>query len=215
MSLAEKIASILPKVRRESDHYRAPCPVHGGRNFNLAFGDGDNGSLWAKCHSKDCSHKDILESFRALGASIPKRIRRKSKIEPAPAAAPQELADEPVEPAPSEPENSAEGGTEHHSNGADIGLTLEQYAAAKRIPVEFLRDCCGITDINMRGTPAIAIPYGDETENAPSTRLRLALFGDDKFRWRTGSKPTLYGLNNLPRMREAGYIVLVEGESDC
>ena len=45
-------------------------------------------------------------------------------------------------------------------------------------------------------------------------RFRIATVGD-RFRWQTGSKPQLYGLNRLQEAREAGSVVLVEGESDC
>ena len=38
---------------------------------------------------------------------------------------------------------------------------------------------------------------------------------DGRFRWRAGSKPSLYGLNRLPAARKAGFAVLCEGESDC
>jgi hypothetical protein len=45
-------------------------------------------------------------------------------------------------------------------------------------------------------------------------RFRVVLAGDDRFRWKKGSKSRLYGLNRLGRARELGYVVLVEGESD-
>ena len=47
-----------------------------------------------------------------------------------------------------------------------------------------------------------------------ATRFRIALEGD-RFRWKSGSKPQLYGLNCLEmRARDAGQVVLVEGELD-
>jgi hypothetical protein len=225
MSLAEKVVSVLPKVRKEGDHYRAPCPVHGGRNFNLAFGDGEDGSLWAKCHSKGCAHKDILESLRGFGAPIPKQMRRTPKVKVAAAADVQALL-LPETPAtlqhPQEkPENPGEtrcNGTvqplRNDSNGACHGLTLEQYAAAKNLPIKFLSDL-GLTDTKVRGAPAIAIPYGDTAGNEGARRLRTAMTGDNRFCWRKGSKPSLYGLSHLALMRGAGYMTLVEGESDC
>ena len=51
-----------------------------------------------------------------------------------------------------------------------------------------------------------------------AVRFRLGLEkseeGDDRFRWRTGSKAMLYGLWRLEKIRKAGWVVLVEGESD-
>jgi hypothetical protein len=46
-------------------------------------------------------------------------------------------------------------------------------------------------------------------------RVRLAkLDPDDRFLWRKGSRPCLYGLDRLKLAREKGHVVLVEGESD-
>jgi hypothetical protein len=39
------------------------------------------------------------------------------------------------------------------------------------------------------------------------------LSNDDRFRWRKGDAPLLYGLNRLGDGREAGYVVIAEGES--
>lgn len=99
-----------------------------------------------------------------------------------------------------------------------MGCSVEQYAAAKALPVEFLRDL-GLTDIHYSGQPAIRIPYyaADGTEAA--VRVRTALYkgesGDNRFRWRKGSKLCPYGLWRLDAARQAGYIVLCEGESDA
>src|SRR5439155_26729907 len=60
---------------------------------------------------------------------------------------------------------------------------------------------------------AVRIPYRDEAGAERAVRFRLALEGE-RFRWRTGSKPCLYGLDHLPAARAAGYVTLVEGESD-
>jgi urease gamma subunit len=96
--------------------------------------------------------------------------------------------------------------------------TLEAYADAKRLPVEFLREL-GLSTVSYMGTKAVRMPYLAEDGSEGAVRLRLALEkglqGDNRFRWRKGSKPTLYGLWRMERVREAGYVVLVEGESDC
>ena len=95
---------------------------------------------------------------------------------------------------------------------------LENYAEAKGLPVAFLQKL-GLRDQKYQGVPAVRIPYRrvDGAENA--VRFRIALEksaeGDDRFRWRTGSKAGLYGLSKLEGIRKAGYVVLVEGESDA
>ena len=45
-------------------------------------------------------------------------------------------------------------------------------------------------------------------------RFRIALDGKDRFRWKKGDKPLLYGLGRLADARAASSICLVEGESD-
>jgi hypothetical protein len=45
-------------------------------------------------------------------------------------------------------------------------------------------------------------------------RFRIALNGD-RFRWKSGTKPCLYGVSRLSDARRKGQVVLVEGESDC
>jgi hypothetical protein len=89
---------------------------------------------------------------------------------------------------------------------------LEQYSAAKRLPVEFLRRC-GLTDVSYDGAPAVRIPYLGPGGELLAVRFRIAV-GGDRFRWTVGSKPQLYGLSRLGDAKDAGEVVLVEGESD-
>ena len=92
-------------------------------------------------------------------------------------------------------------------------LRLEQYAAAKALPLDFLRDS-GLSELKYDGRPAVRMVYLGEGGEQLAVRFRIALDGD-RFRWKSGAKPCLYGLNRLGRAREAGQVVLVEGESDC
>jgi hypothetical protein len=62
--------------------------------------------------------------------------------------------------------------------------------------------------------PAIRIPYFGIGGEEITVRFRIRLEGD-RFRWKSGAKPCLYGLNRLADARKAGMVVLVEGESDC
>ena len=90
-------------------------------------------------------------------------------------------------------------------------ITIHDLAADKKLPVEFLRqvglhDCPGGVEIRYRledGTPA------------PRQRIRAALVAKKGSRWDEGSGPIVpYGLDRLQEARSAGYLVLVEGESD-
>ena len=77
----------------------------------------------------------------------------------------------------------------------------------------------GLSDMSYLGSPAVRIPYrgagGVDAATRYSLRLARVEGGDDRFRWKAGDKPCLYGLDRLDLARERGYVVLVEGESDC
>jgi hypothetical protein len=104
----------------------------------------------------------------------------------------------------------------------EYGCTLEAYAATKNLPLEFLiRDdvaledgTCYVKEVGKE-VPAVEIPYADQNGEQVATRYRISPGGDDKFRWERGSKTTLYGLHKLEEAHDAGYVLLVEGESDC
>jgi DNA primase len=72
-----------------------------------------------------------------------------------------------------------------------------------------------LREITYQGAPAIRIPYFSHDGTDAAIRFRVATDGPDRFRWRKGSSPRLYGLHRLPAAQKAGYVVLVEGESDC
>jgi hypothetical protein len=101
------------------------------------------------------------------------------------------------------------------------GCTLKAYAVEKKLPMDFLEgDEVALEQIDYWGKPAISIPYPDEDGNVVSERFRINLHKpttgpDDRFRWRKGDRPLLYGLHRLHKAREAGYVFLVEGESDA
>ncbi|MGH6793040.1 MAG: hypothetical protein ACRECF_09945, partial [Methyloceanibacter sp.] len=93
------------------------------------------------------------------------------------------------------------------------GLTLDRYATAKRLPIDFLKKC-GLSEFTFDRKPAVRIPYFGEDGEQTAVRFRIALDGD-RFRWKSGTKPCLYGLNRLSDARKEGQLALVEGESDC
>ena len=111
------------------------------------------------------------------------------------------------------------------SGGENItayGCTLAAYAASKNLPLEFLTsDDVALEDgtcyVRALGKEilAVEIPYADRDGELLTNRYRIAVGGDDKFRWEKGSTTTLYGLHKLEEAEKAGYVLLVEGESDC
>jgi hypothetical protein len=110
------------------------------------------------------------------------------------------------------------------------GCTVEEYAAAKGLPADFLREL-GITDYKDSRFPSkvLRIPYRDAEGNEPATRIRKELHkrpdgNDGRFLWKKHSKLCLYGLWRQPVARlhvvsedaaPPHPLLLVEGESDC
>lgn len=91
---------------------------------------------------------------------------------------------------------------------------MEDYAEAKKIPLENLRGF-DLAQIHYGDGPAVRIGYLDAEGSEVAVRFRVSMDGPERFRWRRGDKPRLYGLWRLQAAREAGYAVIVEGESDC
>ena len=88
------------------------------------------------------------------------------------------------------------------------------YAIAKGLPDSLLEEL-RLTDITYQGSTAIRIPYLKRDGTDGAVRIRTALHKDgetdNRFRWKNGSKPFLYGLWRL----KSEPVALVEGESDC
>jgi hypothetical protein len=106
--------------------------------------------------------------------------------------------------------------TKYESSSApanESGLTLAQYAAAKALDLPMLEEL-GLRDGKWHGVPAVQMPYLSQAGRQLVVRYRIALKGD-RFRWRKGDTPSLYGLHRLHVARALGFVVLVEGESDC
>jgi hypothetical protein len=167
------------------------CPAHDDRNASLSLSTGDDGRVLVKCFA-GCPFEEIAS---ALGLE------------------PRDFFD------------GGEGGSYPPDNRATAqhpDLMVETYAEAKKLDAGTLRDL-GISDYRDSRFPhrVLRIPYRDAEGNEPAVRIRLALSGGDRFLWRKGSKPCLYGLWRLHGCTVAGGgatptpLVLVEGESDC
>ncbi len=96
-------------------------------------------------------------------------------------------------------------------------LSLSDLANDKGLPEEFLKELGVAPVINEYGKTVIRIPYRmeDGTE-APRQRIRTALKAKKGSLWTKGEGAIApYGLWKLPEARQTGFLVLVEGESDC
>jgi putative DNA primase/helicase len=100
------------------------------------------------------------------------------------------------------------------SNGAHHApLTLLDLALEKQLPWQFLFNL-GVMEHPSGG---LCIPYHlADGALAPRSRIRTALIAHEGSRWSKGKgKIVPYGLERLSDARKAGYLMLVEGESDC
>src|SRR5918995_3112599 len=190
----QRLLERLEGVEPRTGSYQALCPAHEDRQPSLNLSEGEDGRALIKCFA-GCTPERITD---ALGLQMNALFEHRNGV-PARGRKP---------PAPSVPPPTCQTSP----------CTLQAYAEAKALPAEFLGRL-GLGDITYSGSPAVRIPYFDHDGDETAVRIRLALQKhpdrDDRFRWRRGSKPTLYGLWRLPQIRDAGYVVLVEGESDC
>lgn len=89
-------------------------------------------------------------------------------------------------------------------------LTLSEYASYVKLSEDFL-----VKTFHLRKTSkGLEMPYLNEAREEVATRIRTKLNAKGGFKWREGNVPTLYGLWGLERMKKAGNVLLVEGESD-
>ncbi len=102
------------------------------------------------------------------------------------------------------------------------GCTLEAYAQAKHLPVAFLQQL-GLETATAGRAPVLRVPYRSEQGQLLRVRRRHALHRprqgkDNRFSWErdhAGQGLYLYGLWRWAEVLNAGWVVLVEGESDC
>lgn len=176
-------SSRLQKVKISGDELTALCPFHEDRDpsFNANLTTG----VW-QCHG--CGLKGNGQTFlqKLEGISAKEALAKLNNlagITPGPIA---------------------------KSKPTKRKYTVEDYAAVKKLPVDFLRKL-GL----QNSKTGITIPYMDESGARISSRQRYGDTGSGpRFTWTRGSKVNLYGLWKLAQVREAGYVVLVEGESD-
>ena len=199
----EELLTRLEGVKRSGNGWSAKCPAHRDRNASLSIADGDKGIV-LKCHA-GC---DVAAVTQALGLELQDLFPENNKLLSTPLNTRAR-----VHAQAENVEKTTELASAHGLTVVCTSLTLEEYASAKALPVEFL-SYLGLRDRKRDGNPAISIPYLDKAGKVVATRYRIAMAGD-RFRWRTGAKPQLYGQWLLEDAIKTGYIVIVEGESDC
>lgn len=213
------------KVRNKDNEYIACCPAHDDHNPSLAITVAPDEKILLNCRSGGCTPETIVKKmgfevkdlFPPRGGEGASHTRKASAtLQPHRAKAENTRAEglhEGVQPdcnlQPQEGERDA----------PNAGCALAAYAEAKRLPIGFLK-MQGLSEFTYQGAPAVRIPYREASGVERSVQFRIALdktaAGDDRFRWKSGSKAINYGLWRLPAERERGDVItIVEGASDC
>jgi len=142
-----------------------------------------NGKVMWKCFN-GCSQKDVQAALQDLGLLF-------------------------------SPNGTGEGGLSNPLHGTTMqqreGLTLEQYAIDRRLPLDMLREM-GLSTITYENGPAVRIPFMSPEGKTMAPQYRINRSGEK--RWKSGAKPTLYGLDRLADIEKEGWCVLGEGASD-
>ena len=211
MSTAKTIAQALscenPRCtcgKKSGDGFKGHCPAHQDGTPSLHLTEKD-GKLLVKCFG-GCSQETVLQALRELnlwptmknGEKAPGNGRNRATVA--------------IKPNKNNKLSAATHG-QPACNPAP-GLTLAELATAKKIPPEFLQKC-GVADLKTQGTARVKIPYMNEAGEVVAVRYRHTLSGAQRFTWRKGDKVLLYGLWRLAEIKKAGWVLLVEGESDC
>jgi hypothetical protein len=213
----QRILNLLDGVQTTATGYQARCPAHDDRDPSLSLAEGDDGRVLLYCHA-GCSVEAITSAIGVRMRDLFQRSDRKgggrgdhhhgngSNTRTGPGTPPASSGADHSSP------QSTDAADSNAQRPPPSGLTLEEYAQKKRLPIEFLRDL-DLSQIYLSGVPAVLMPYRDAMGIAVAARFRVAMEGD-RFRWRRDTQLCLYGLWRLPEMRSSSYIVLVEGESD-
>jgi DNA-binding transcriptional ArsR family regulator len=179
----------LRKARRLTDgSYMACCPAHNDTNPSLHLSESPDGTLLWKCFA-GCPQDAVQRELERIAGMRPATAR-------------------PIAPRRRQQQQPASDAPEMAQALRNFGIA--ELADAKRLDAEKL------IAWHVRELPdgGIEIPYLTREGEQHAVRYRLALEGDNRFRWRRGDTPILYGLWRLPEWDDADTIYLCEGESD-
>jgi putative DNA primase/helicase len=174
--------------------WKAICPAHNDHEHSLSVGVTEEGRVLMRCFA-GCPFADIasalgMEQHEFFAPMTDDDMRR--FVMPGGTCGPEEppRADTPA-----------------------TSVTLAELSADKGIPLDWLRSQCYLDDAEAGG---VTIPYfGDKLSQKVGTKRRTALKAKDGSYWQKGKKLAAYGIWRLPFARGCGFLILVEGESDC
>jgi DNA-binding transcriptional ArsR family regulator len=201
----EDVLDKLDVASRNGEKAMSFCPAHDDRTNPSLSLKAENGRLLLHCFA-GCHPEDIISK---IGLGMKDLFSEGGGGSSIPPNTPARLH--------AQGENPHTNGQNERASGdacSDHGCTLKDYSEEKQLPEEFLRGL-GLRDVTYLDKLAVRIPYPDEEGQEVAVRFRISRDGTEKFKWRSSDKPTLYGLGLLKEARKAGFVVLVEGESDC
>jgi MarR family len=201
----EDVLDKLEVASRNGEKAMCFCPAHDDRSTPSLSLKAENGRLLLHCFA-GCHPEDIVLK---VGLGMQDLFAEGGGGSSIPPNTPARLHAQSEKPLTNGQNERASGNarTKH-------GCTLKEYSEEKKLPEGFLRGL-GLRDLTYFEKPAVRIPYPDEEGQEVAVRFRVSMDGTEKFRWRSGDKPLAYGLRLLKEARKAGFVVLVEGESDC
>jgi biotin operon repressor len=201
----EDVLDKLEVVSRHSEKAMCFCPAHDDRSNPSLSLKAENGRLLMHCFA-GCRPEDIVSE---MGLQMKDLLSEGGGGSSIPPNTPARLH--------AQSENPHSNGQNERASGdahPEHGCTLREYSEVKKLPEGFLRGL-GLRDVTYLQKPALRIPYPGEEGQEAAVRFRVSLDDAEKFKWRSGDKPVPYGLRLLEVTHRAGYVVLVEGESDC
>jgi len=203
--MIDTLLSCLQGVRRNgSNGWLALCPAHDDHEPSLSIKVVD-GKILLKCFA-GCELREILKPLHLE----PKDLFIDGNGGRGSVTNGQRC--QPVNGAPKHSQKELTGGVSTIVNGVNVSTLAE----AKRLPIDFLKSL-GISDYKYNDQPSVKIPYYSEdgTETAVRFRLSLTAEAGERFKWRKGDRAMPYGLNRLGQIKKTGWVLIVEGESDC
>jgi len=205
----ETVLNRLENVKQYNGYYKAVCPAHEDNEPSLSI-KMEDGKVLLHCFA-GCSTEEIVAEIKlemsdlfeggGEGGVVPLRT-------PAQVHTPQENTHDKAK------KGSAQGSAHANAQPAQ-GATVETYAEYVGLPIPFLKGL-GLKEIQYGEHKAVRIPYLDRLgAEEVCIRFRVSLAGSPKIKTRKGDKHRLYGLQSIKEMQaKAGYVILVEGESD-
>lgn len=130
----------LKGVRRSGDGWTAVCPGHADQHNSLSVHHRD-GRWLLKCHA-GCGCREIMD---ALGLDATALFDDQTPRGGRPIPASNHATVQPFTKSPNTAGSTAMVQKEASANSSTSGLTLQQYATAKALPIEFLK-ACGLSE---------------------------------------------------------------------